>query len=206
MNALAVLPLLLCLRMEGSQIAGVPDIERWQALDSNGENVDPRTLVLRQSRPTYRDHVELHVAPDQDYSVVRYAILRDEQEAASRQIEIEYEKQGGIFLPRRWQSTIFSRGGSVSEQDNVDVVAFVVNPALDESVFRLDFPPDTRVLEFNLKPSIPLFPILPDQDQNEHRFWYVDSNRKMHHIDRQMYDATARQGPSAFYGRITETE
>ncbi|MBI3863746.1 MAG: hypothetical protein HY290_17805 [Planctomycetia bacterium] len=103
------------------------------------------------------------VAPDADYSIIRYAWMNDDLESASLATTIDVERSPeGIFTPTKW-STVKSGDW----QSKIAVNNLEINPKIDDAEFSIIFPMDTLVIDQlagNTKTSIvradgSLFPV-----------------------------------------------
>jgi len=91
---------------------------------------------------------EMFVSPEQDWSIVRYQTWTPGRRHLSWQIDIEYREPGAdsVFAPNLWTEKSYS--GEIQDSESAStMVLFEWNPDISDSLFRLDFPPETVVFD-----------------------------------------------------------
>jgi hypothetical protein len=82
------------------------------------------------------------VSADADYSIVRYAWMKDDLECSlETTIDVERSPEG-VFLPTKWSTEKF--GGW---QSKIAVHSLEINPKIEDSEFSITFPENTLVID-----------------------------------------------------------
>ncbi len=77
--------------------------------------------------------------------VVRHYFLKDQGGTTRVQVDVNYELVDDVPVPTTWRTATLGSDGKLNGIFAVDVTRHAINPGLDKSVFRLEFPPGSVV-------------------------------------------------------------
>lgn len=142
-----ITPLLRIFRMNepswqnGSALSLVSDIgyPRWEILPAN----QSASLLKLSLRPLRGTTVECILDRSKDFSLIQY-VSKSKSSNFRYSLSYELDREHKVWVPRRWSST----GRKHPYVDEISVVKnYVLNDAIDASVFESDLPTHTVVTD-----------------------------------------------------------
>lgn len=135
-------PILLNLRPLDHDLKSLYDLTAFKPT----EGEEARSIAGRNCFRLVSGKRSIWVAPDADYSIVRYAWMKDDMQSASLETTIDVERSPeGVFAPTKWST---EKPGAWNSK--IAVHSLEINPKIDDSEFSIVFPTNTLVIDCQL--------------------------------------------------------
>lgn len=128
--------------------------------------------------------------PARNFVCTQYIVKNSSNVIRGELKVMEYLRDQSIWVPLRWEYTLFSRNGDghIDERHRYKVDRWVLNPPLTVEDFRLEFGPNTVVTATD------------NLNMRNDTYTFIDDNGRSHIIDRAMWRRIREEGSRAFSG------
>lgn len=169
-----------------SQFLSVGDVkEDTLAIRDAASTPTPDGLVSVAWNPDATQSIILWTDPQRDYLPVR--CLREHSGRLGYDLSIEYNNDGGTWVPSQWEERGFTKG-ELTHLEKTSVKEFEINGRLSDDLFKVEFPNGTWVTEIGRDDSEVVYLILNDGTR---RYLSKDEN------DVRNYATLMRDGSAA---------